>query len=52
MMPAMGLSDEEVADVMNYVMNSWSNKQTKMVTVSEVAHQKSKTNHKRTLKDN
>jgi mono/diheme cytochrome c family protein len=26
MMPAMGLSDEEVADVMNYVMNSWSNK--------------------------
>tara|TARA_R110000868_G_scaffold225048_2_gene477305 strand:- start:53 stop:517 length:465 start_codon:yes stop_codon:yes gene_type:complete len=37
MMPAMGLSDEEVADVMNYVMNSWSNKQSKMVTVSEVA---------------
>lgn len=37
MMPAMGLSDDEVADVMNYVMNSWSNKQTKMVTVSEVA---------------
>jgi mono/diheme cytochrome c family protein len=37
MMPAMGLSDEEVADVMNYVMNSWSNKQTKMVTVKEVA---------------
>ena len=37
MMPAMGLSDDEVADVLNYVMNSWSNKQTKMVTVSEVA---------------
>lgn len=37
MMPAMGLSDEEIADVMNYVMNSWSNKQTKIVTVSEVA---------------
>jgi mono/diheme cytochrome c family protein len=37
MMPAMGLSDEEVADVMNYIMNSWSNKQSKMVTVSEVA---------------
>jgi mono/diheme cytochrome c family protein len=36
MMPAMGLSDEEVADVMNYVMNSWSNKQTKMVTAKEV----------------
>lgn len=37
MMPPMGLSDEEVADVMNYIMNSWSNKQTKMVTVAEVA---------------
>jgi mono/diheme cytochrome c family protein len=36
-MPPMGLSDEEVADVMNYIMNSWSNKQTKMVTVTEVA---------------
>jgi mono/diheme cytochrome c family protein len=36
-MPAMGLSDEEVADVLNYVMNSWSNKQTKMVTAPEVA---------------
>jgi mono/diheme cytochrome c family protein len=43
------LSDEEVADVMNYVMNSWSNKQTKMVTVSEVAL-KSKTYYKRTFK--
>lgn len=37
MMPPMGLSDEEVADVMNYVMNSWSNKNQKMVTVNEVA---------------
>jgi mono/diheme cytochrome c family protein len=36
-MSPMGLSDEEVADVMNYIMNSWSNKQTKMVTVAEVA---------------
>jgi len=36
-MPAMGLSDEEVADVMNYVMTSWSNKQTKVVTEKEVA---------------
>ena len=35
-MPPMGLSDQEVADVMNYVMHSWGNKQTKMVTVSEV----------------
>jgi mono/diheme cytochrome c family protein len=35
-MPPMGLTDEEVADVMNYVMNSWSNKQSKIVTISEV----------------
>lgn len=35
-MPPMGLSDQEVADVMNYVMNSWSNDQDKMVTVEEV----------------
>lgn len=35
-MPAMGLIDEEIADVINYIMNSWSNKQTKMVTVAEV----------------
>lgn len=37
MMPPMGLSNEEIADVMNYIMNSWSNKTTKMVTVQEVA---------------
>jgi mono/diheme cytochrome c family protein len=36
-MPPLGLSDEEVADVMNYVMNSWSNKTKKMVTPKEVA---------------
>ena len=35
-MPAMGLTDQEVADVMNYIMTSWSNKQTKVVTVKEV----------------
>ena len=35
-MPAMGLSDEEVADVMNYVMTSWGNKQTNIVTEKEV----------------
>lgn len=32
----MNLSDQEVADVLNYVMNSWGNKQEKMVTVEEV----------------
>lgn len=35
-MPAMGLSNKEVADVMNYIMNSWSNKQHKIVTEKEV----------------
>ncbi|KJD34786.1 hypothetical protein PK35_00925 [Tamlana nanhaiensis] len=36
MMP-MGLSDDEVADVMNYITNSWGNKNEKMVTVAEVS---------------
>ncbi|MEL1240323.1 c-type cytochrome [Flavobacterium flavipallidum] len=35
-MPGLGLENQEVADVMNYIMNSWSNKQNKMVTVEEV----------------
>ena len=35
-MPPMGLSNEEVADVMNYIMNSWGNKQRKKVTTAEV----------------
>lgn len=35
-MPPMGLSDKEVADVMNYIMNSWGNKQRKIVTEAEV----------------
>jgi mono/diheme cytochrome c family protein len=36
-MPPMGLTNEEVADVMNYVMQSWGNKQQTQVTVVEVA---------------
>lgn len=36
-MAPMGLSDQEVADVMNYTMNSWGNTQDKMVTVEEVS---------------
>jgi mono/diheme cytochrome c family protein len=36
-MPPMGLTDEEVADVMNYVMHSWGNKQKTQVTEVEVA---------------
>lgn len=37
LMPPMGLSNKEVADVMNYILNSWSNKNQKMVTEKEVA---------------
>lgn len=36
-MAAMGLEDDEIADVMNYILNSWSNKDGKMVTTSEVS---------------
>jgi mono/diheme cytochrome c family protein len=36
-MPSMGLSNKEVADVMNYIMNSWGNKLKKKVTEKEVA---------------
>ncbi|WP_339629756.1 cytochrome c [uncultured Maribacter sp.] len=35
-MTSFGLEDDEIADVMNFVMNSWGNKQTKMVTIEEV----------------
>jgi uncharacterized protein YcgI (DUF1989 family) len=40
-MSAMGLSNQEVADVMNYIMNSWIIKK-KIVTTAEVALVKSK----------
>ncbi len=36
-MTPLGLEDEEIADVMNYIMNSWGNTQKKMVTTQEVA---------------
>jgi len=36
-MAALGLSDPEVADVMNYVLNSWGNEDGKMVTAAEVS---------------
>jgi cytochrome c553 len=36
MMP-MGLTDEEVADVMNFISNSWGNTSKSTITVSEVA---------------
>jgi mono/diheme cytochrome c family protein len=35
-MPNMNLTDQEVADVMNYILNSWGNKSKKIVTEQEV----------------
>ncbi|SHI65773.1 c-type cytochrome [Aquimarina spongiae] len=35
-MTSLGLEDEEIVDVMNYIMNSWGNTQKKMVTLEEV----------------
>ncbi len=42
-MAPMGLSDDEVADVMNYISNSWGNKNEKEVTEEEVAKVKKAT---------
>ncbi|TBN03650.1 cytochrome c [Hyunsoonleella flava] len=36
-MTPMGLDDKEVADVMNFINNSWGNSNTKIVTEEEVA---------------
>ncbi|MCL5129902.1 MULTISPECIES: cytochrome c [unclassified Algibacter] len=36
MMP-LGLSDDEVADVMNYITNAWGNKNDKIITEDDVA---------------
>lgn len=36
-MASLGLYEDEVADVMNYITNSWGNKNSKMVTEAEVA---------------
>ncbi|MBT8307484.1 MAG: cytochrome c [Maribacter sp.] len=35
-MAPLGLEDEEVVDVMNYILNSWGNSSDKMVTLEEV----------------
>ncbi|MFD1095512.1 c-type cytochrome [Salegentibacter chungangensis] len=42
LMTPMGLDDQQVADVMNYVMSSWGNELTDMVTPQEVANIKEK----------
>lgn len=36
-MKPIGITDKEIADVMNYVLNSWGNEGGKMVTEKEVA---------------
>ena len=36
-MAPLGLSDGEVADVMNYISNNWGNKNDKIVTEEEVS---------------
>ncbi|MGF1558439.1 MAG: c-type cytochrome [Flavobacteriaceae bacterium] len=36
-MAPMGLEDGEIADVMNFIMNSWGNESDSMVTTEEVA---------------
>ena len=35
-MDSLGLDEEEVADVMNYILNSWGNTSDKRVTIEEV----------------
>ena len=35
-MPEMGFSNEEVADVMNYIRNSWNNKNQKIISQKQV----------------
>lgn len=37
LMPDLGLTDEEVADVLNYIHSSWGNKMKEPYTVEEVA---------------
>ncbi len=36
-MAPLGLTNDEVADVMNFITNSWSNKNSKIITVEEVS---------------
>tara|TARA_B100000242_G_C42848462_1_gene394020 strand:- start:184 stop:447 length:264 start_codon:yes stop_codon:yes gene_type:complete len=35
-MESPGLDDEEVADVMNYILNSWGNSYDELITYEEV----------------
>jgi mono/diheme cytochrome c family protein len=42
MMQPTGLNDEQVANVLNYVRNSWGNKDLKVITKDEVAKVRAK----------
>ena len=35
-MEKMGLDNQEIAEIMNYILNSWGNKTEKLVTEKEV----------------
>ena len=37
-MSSLGLTDDEIADVMNYITNSWGNKNDKIITLEEVSN--------------
>ena len=37
LMAPLGLTDTEIVDVMNYIMNTWGNTSNKMITVEEVS---------------
>ncbi|MEJ6792696.1 MAG: cytochrome c [Lacinutrix sp.] len=36
-MASQGLTDQEIADVMNYITNSWGNENTSLITEEEVS---------------
>nr|WP_321222793.1 cytochrome c [uncultured Psychroserpens sp.] len=36
-MAPLGLEDDEIADIMNYITNSWGNSNDKLITVEEVS---------------
>ena len=36
-MTSLGLTNDEIADVMNYITNTWGNTNDKMITVEEVS---------------
>jgi mono/diheme cytochrome c family protein len=45
LMPPTGLKDDQVAHVVNYIRNTWGNKDLKLVTVEEVSAVRAKGNN-------